>query len=688
MVPLEPSGSGGAALSPSDSPRSPLAPDEDAPTGLPLAGIRVADFSRVLAGPLATMLLGDLGADVVKVERPGTGDDTRGWGPPFVGGDAAYFLALNRNKRSVALDLATVEGRSAARRLALSSDVVVENFRPGLMERFGLDHATLAADNAGARVLLAHRVRRGGDGTSRPGYDIIVQALSGLMSFTGQPGAEPTKVGVALLDVVCGLYACERDPRGARRPAGDRPGSPVSVSLFDASLAAMVNQAANYLLGGLVPGPLGNAHPNIVPYQLFETADRPFILAAGNDRMFERTCEVLGAARPRRGRALRDERGARPPSRRPDPGPRRPRSRRGGPPSGSWPWRPPASRARRCERSTRCSPRPRAPPRSSRSTIPRAGRCAWSPTRSGSTARCRRCAGHRPGSASTRTRSSRELEGRERGRALAARARGLGDPGRDPRERPRVAVGVRPGADPSPGGAAAGTTPTASTRRALEALGRAARCSTSASAGGDLAPARDPGRPGSRASTPRRACSRRFLRSAGTPASRPPSSEGRGPRCAPTVEPADVVVCDHVLYNVRRPRAVRPGARRPRAAPRRDRDHRAAPARVDERPVDRGSTDSRDPPDRPPASRPRRSTSSASAVRRDGRVAPAASGGFERRDGRRSRWSAVACACRPTGTPSSRRRSAIAWSSATGCGPPDPPSTPSRRSGGTPRRRG
>ena len=183
-----------------------MAPDDDVPTGLPLAGIRVADFSRVLAGPLATMLLGDLGADVVKVERPLTGDDTRGWGPPFVGSDAAYFLSLNRNKRSVTLDLGTEDGRSAARRLALASDVVVENFRPGLMERFGLDHASLSAEHP-ALVYCSLTAFGEGDETARPGYDIIVQALSGLMSFTGHPGR--THEGrVALLDVICGLYAC------------------------------------------------------------------------------------------------------------------------------------------------------------------------------------------------------------------------------------------------------------------------------------------------------------------------------------------------------------------------------------------------------------------------------------------------------------------------------------------------
>ncbi|HEY6099989.1 MAG TPA: CoA transferase [Anaeromyxobacter sp.] len=268
-------------------------PEPD-PAHLPLTGVRIADFSRVLAGPLATMLLGDLGADVVKVERPDGGDDTRIWGPPFVGQDAAYFLSLNRNKRSIALDLGTPEGAAAARRLALSADVVIENFRPGLMERFGLDHASLAAERPDLVYCSLVAFGEEGEAASRPGYDISVQALSGLMSFTGQPGGEPTKVGVALLDVVCGLYASNAILAALvdRRTSGR--GRRIVVSLYETSLAAMVNQAANYLLGGVVPEPLGNQHPNIVPYQLFEAADRPFILAAGNDRMFERTCGILG----------------------------------------------------------------------------------------------------------------------------------------------------------------------------------------------------------------------------------------------------------------------------------------------------------------------------------------------------------------------------------------------------------
>ncbi len=269
-------------------------PELDHVDDLPLAGIRVADFSRVLAGPLATMLLADLGADVIKVERPGTGDDTRAWGPPFVGQDAAYFLALNRNKRSVAIDLQTPEGLAAARRLALSCDVVVENFRPGLMRAFGLDHATLSAERPDLVSCSLVAFGERGDSAERPGYDIIVQALSGLMSFTGHPGGEPTKVGVALLDVICGLYAANGISAALLERERTGRGRRIVVSLYEASLAAMVNQAANHLLGGIVPGPMGNAHPNIVPYQLFEAADRPFILAAGNDRMFERTCEVLG----------------------------------------------------------------------------------------------------------------------------------------------------------------------------------------------------------------------------------------------------------------------------------------------------------------------------------------------------------------------------------------------------------
>jgi crotonobetainyl-CoA:carnitine CoA-transferase CaiB-like acyl-CoA transferase len=260
----------------------------------PLSGILVADFSRVLAGPLATMILADLGADVVKIERPGAGDDTRAWGPPFVGEDAAYFLSLNRNKRSVALDLTEPRGARAARAIAERADVLVENFRPGLMRTFGLDYESLSSTNP--RLVYCSLVAFGEDGeaASRPGYDIIVQALSGLMSFTGRREGEPTKVGVALLDVVAGLFAANGIQAALIGRSLTGRGRRLTVSLYEASLAALVNQAANFLLGGIVPKPMGNAHPNIVPYQLFESADRPFILAAGNDRLFRRTCEAIG----------------------------------------------------------------------------------------------------------------------------------------------------------------------------------------------------------------------------------------------------------------------------------------------------------------------------------------------------------------------------------------------------------
>ena len=270
--------------------RSPDLPLAD----LPLRGIRVLDLTRVLAGPLATMVLADLGAEVLKVERPGTGDDTRAWGPPFVGDDAAYFLSLNRNKRSIVLDLATDEGRAEARRLALGSDVVVENFRPGLMREFGLDHAQLAPEHPGLVSCSLTAFDDDGEDAARPGYDIIVQALSGHMSLTGEPDRPPTRPGVALLDVICGLYAANAIQAALLRRRETGVGAHLSVSLWGSGVASLVNQAANYLIGGIVPGRMGTAHPNIVPYQVFDAADRPFVLGAGNDRAFRRTCDVLG----------------------------------------------------------------------------------------------------------------------------------------------------------------------------------------------------------------------------------------------------------------------------------------------------------------------------------------------------------------------------------------------------------
>ena len=264
---------------------------------MPLAGIRVLDLTRVLAGPLATMTMGDLGADVLKVEQPGVGDDTRHWGPPFAGEDAAYFLCLNRNKRSVAIDLKTAGGVAQVKELAATSDIVIENFRPGLMAELDLDLAAMRAANP--RLVTCSLTAFSDDvpaTSTRPGYDIIVQALSGLMSVTGERDGEPTKVGVALLDVVTGLQATIGIQAALLERERTGRGRHVAVSLFDASVAAMVNQAANYLVGDMVPAAMGSQHPNIVPYQAFHASDRSFILAAGNDRSFARTCEVVGHA--------------------------------------------------------------------------------------------------------------------------------------------------------------------------------------------------------------------------------------------------------------------------------------------------------------------------------------------------------------------------------------------------------
>ena len=258
----------------------------------PLGGLLVADFSRVLAGPLATMTLGDLGADVVKVERPGAGDETRSWAPPYgPDGTSAYYLAVNRNKRAITLDLSTVDGREAARALALRADVLVENFAPGTMARFGLGYDDLAEHNP--RLVYASVTGFGPD-AGLPGYDFLVQAVGGLMSVTGDPQGVPTKVGVALVDVLAGqnlvagvlaaLYARERTGRGQH----------VEVNLLASALAALVNQASTYLNAGAVPGRMGNRHPSIAPYETLRTADRPIAVAVGNDGQFARLCGVLG----------------------------------------------------------------------------------------------------------------------------------------------------------------------------------------------------------------------------------------------------------------------------------------------------------------------------------------------------------------------------------------------------------
>lgn len=259
----------------------------------PLEGILVADFTRVLAGPYSTMLLADLGAQVIKVERPGAGDDTRQWGPPWAAdGQSTYFHAVNRNKSSVALDLADRDDLRLARRLARHADVVVSNFRPGTMARLGLDFAALSAANPG--VICCEISGFGsGPGAALPGYDLLVQAMGGLMSITGEPG-QPTKVGVAIVDVVTGLHATVGVLAALVERARTGRGQPIEVNLLSSLLSALVNQSSAYAAGDQVPTALGNAHPSIAPYEPFDTADRPMIIAVGNDRQFAALCGVLG----------------------------------------------------------------------------------------------------------------------------------------------------------------------------------------------------------------------------------------------------------------------------------------------------------------------------------------------------------------------------------------------------------
>ena len=259
-----------------------------------LDGVRIADFSRVLAGPYATMLLADLGADVIKVERPGTGDDTRAWHPPADhDGTSTYFLSVNRNKRSVVLDLTTDAGRERARDLIAASDVLVENFRPGTMERLGLGHEELRARHPGL-VYCSISGFGSGAGAAVPGYDLLVQAVGGLMSVTGDAAGEPVKAGVALVDVITGLHASLGILAALRHRDATGEGQLVEVSLLGSLLSAMVNQASAFAVAGVVPGRMGNAHPSIAPYETFPAADRPLALAVGNDRQFAALAEAIG----------------------------------------------------------------------------------------------------------------------------------------------------------------------------------------------------------------------------------------------------------------------------------------------------------------------------------------------------------------------------------------------------------
>ena len=257
----------------------------------PLSGLVVADFSRILAGPYATMLLADLGAQVIKVESPG-GDDTRTWMPPVRDGIATYYLGVNRNKRSIALDLKKPDDLDVAQRLARRADVLIENFRPGGLQRFGLDHETVSNTNPG--IIYASITGFGtGKGASYPGYDLMVQAISGLMSLTGDPDGPPYRAGISVFDVMAGMHASigilaalrHRDEHGA--------GQRIEVNLLSSALSGLVNHSSGFVAGGSVPFRMGNAHPSLFPYEPLPTADGDLIVITGNDGQFRKLCQVL-----------------------------------------------------------------------------------------------------------------------------------------------------------------------------------------------------------------------------------------------------------------------------------------------------------------------------------------------------------------------------------------------------------
>jgi crotonobetainyl-CoA:carnitine CoA-transferase CaiB-like acyl-CoA transferase len=273
--------------------------------GTALSGLRVLDLSRVLAGPWASQLLADLGADVVKVERRGSGDDTRAWGPPWLcdadgkpTSESAYYLSANRNKRSVTIDMARPDGQTLIRQLASKADIVLENFKVGALARYGLDYASLAAINPRLVYCSITGFGQTGPYAARAGYDFLMQGMGGLMSLTGRPdgspGEGPIKVGVALTDVMTGLYAAVAVLAALAHRERSGRGQHIDLALLDVQIACLANQAANYLIGGNVPQRMGNAHPSIVPYQDFPTADGYMIIAVGNDSQFASLCAALG----------------------------------------------------------------------------------------------------------------------------------------------------------------------------------------------------------------------------------------------------------------------------------------------------------------------------------------------------------------------------------------------------------
>ena len=259
----------------------------------PLDGLLVADFSRILAGPYATMLLADLGAEVIKVEGPG-GDDTRTWQPPVRDGVATYYLGVNRNKRSIALDLRDPEDLAAGRELARRADVFIENFRPGGLKRFGLDYDSVRGDNPAVIYASISGFGSGPAGAPLPGYDLIVQAMSGLMSLTGDPDGEPYRAGVAVFDVIAGLHATIGILAALNHRTATGEGQHVEVSLLASAMSGLVNQTSAYVAGGVIPFRMGNSHPSLFPYEPLPCSDGDLVVTAGNDVQFRKLTEVLG----------------------------------------------------------------------------------------------------------------------------------------------------------------------------------------------------------------------------------------------------------------------------------------------------------------------------------------------------------------------------------------------------------
>lgn len=266
------------------------------PTSGCLAGLRVLDLSRVLAGPFCTQLLGDMGAEIIKVERPGSGDDTRQWGPPWFHGESAYFLSCNRNKKSLTLNLKSAQGRELIKKLAAQSDILVENFKTGEMAKLGLDYTSLQPLNPGLIYCAITGYGQNGPYAERPGYDFIIQAQGGVMSITGEAEGEPRKVGVAIADVMAGMYAANAILGALAHRHKTGAGQFIDIALLDSQVSWLINVAMNYLVSGQAPRRYGNAHPNLAPYQAFATADSQIAIGVGNDEQFRRLCLHLDLA--------------------------------------------------------------------------------------------------------------------------------------------------------------------------------------------------------------------------------------------------------------------------------------------------------------------------------------------------------------------------------------------------------